>query len=122
MQKSKNKTRNSETINVGYYMRKNAYITKGKRGKTLLKVSPSAIKEIRLRIIEAIEDNARGIAETVHQDKGRKTIMVKYKKDKDGDLVPLHDDITKHFGMKDSKIVSGTTTICSKCLKKIKEN
>jgi hypothetical protein len=115
----KKKTKNSETINVGYYMRKNAYVTKGKRGKTHLKVSPSAIKEMRLRIIESIEDNARGIAEAVHQDKGRKTIMVKYKKDKDGDLVPLHDDITKHFGMRDSKLVSGTTTICSKCLKKM---
>ena len=120
MQKSKKKTRNSETINVGWLMRKNAYAMKGKK-KIHLNVSPSAIKEMRLRIIESIEDNARGIAETVHQDKGRKTIMVKYKKDKDGDFVPLHDDITKHFGMKDSKIVSGTTTICSRCLKKMEK-
>lgn len=119
MKKKKSTKRVPKNLAVGDLMRKNAYIMKGKQ-KIFLKVSPSAVTEYISRIIDNVENNLPQIAEITHRD-NRKTIMVKYTKDKDGSPMPVYDDITKHFGRIDSKIVSGSHIYCTRCLKEIEK-
>jgi len=92
--------KNVPDVPVGKLIRKNAYVMKSKK-KIFLKVSPSAINEYINRIIDGIQNNMPQIAETVYH-KGRKTIMVKYKKDE-----PVYDDITDFFGKKTSRLIYG---------------
>jgi len=86
-------------------MRKHAYveITNGNFVKReYLNISPSAVKEYISRIVDATEINMRLIAERVYLGHNRKTIMVKHNKDKE-DI----DDITEHFGERQTKVIDG---------------
>ena len=114
--KTKKKKENSNIINIKEIMHQNAFVRKGNK-KIKLKISPSAIKEMKTRIIESIEENTQMIAERVYDEnkkRPRLTIMVKYNGDE-----PLYDDITKQFGLRESKIINGSHMICTTCLRKI---
>lgn len=71
--KTKHRPKNKKDLAVGKLIRKNAYIKRGNK-KIKIKVSPSAVNEYILRIIDNIENNMPQIAESVSKQK-RKTIM-----------------------------------------------
>jgi len=103
----KKKTGKTENIDIGKLMRKHAYVEivdTDKKGikKEYLSISPSAVKEYISRIVVATEINIREIAFRVNVRHNRKTIMVKHNKDRD-DI----DDITEHFGERQSKVIDG---------------